>query len=167
LAVQSSPELGRLFGLAAITFRSTQKAAPRASPVFGKKVPIFGKPFPTQNAPRTVQAAPPIPDGSRLDYHATFQHTTRLSSQSNQEFQMVNTPRIKEHTDVISSDRKTVRKVDHLDGTDKTKLTKQSSPDGQHHHLIPLSWVDHVDHHVYLNKTGADVTSHRQHEGRG
>jgi hypothetical protein len=49
---------------------------------------------------------------------------------------------IREHMDVISSDRKTVGKVDHLEGTDKIKLTKQSSPDGQHHHFIPLSWVD-------------------------
>ena len=38
--------------------------------------------------------------------------------------------------DVISSDKKTVGKVDHLEGTDKIKLTKQSSPDGQHHHFI-------------------------------
>jgi hypothetical protein len=63
----------------------------------------------------------------------------------------------------ISSDKKTVGKVDHLEGTDKIKLTKQSSPDGQHHHFIPVSWVDHVDQHVHLNKTGADVTSHWQH----
>jgi hypothetical protein len=52
---------------------------------------------------------------------------------------------IKEHMDVISSDQKTVGKVDHLEGTDKIKLTKQSSPDGQHHHFIPVSWVDHVE----------------------
>jgi hypothetical protein len=70
---------------------------------------------------------------------------------------------IREHMDVISSDRKTVGKVDHMEGTDKIKLTKQSSPDGQHHHFIPMSWVDHVDQHVHLNKSGADVTSHWQH----
>jgi hypothetical protein len=74
---------------------------------------------------------------------------------------------VKEHMDVISSDRKTVGKVDHLEGSDRIKLTKQSSPDGQHHHFIPISWVDHVDQHVHLNKTGADVTAHWQHEGRG
>ncbi len=51
---------------------------------------------------------------------------------------MPNTSQIKEHMDVISSDRKTVGKVDHLEGTDKIKLTKQSSPDGQHRHFIPL-----------------------------
>ena len=53
--------------------------------------------------------------------------------------------------------------VDHLEGSDKIKLTKQSSPDGQHHHFIPVSWIDHVDQHVHLNKSGADVTSHWQH----
>jgi hypothetical protein len=67
---------------------------------------------------------------------------------------------IKEHMDVISSDRKTVGKVDHMEGTDLIKLTKQSSPDGQHHHFIPLAWVDHVDQHVHLSKSGADVTTH-------
>ena len=44
---------------------------------------------------------------------------------------MADTSQIREHMDVISSDRKTVGKVDHLEGTDKIKLTKQSSPDGQ------------------------------------
>jgi hypothetical protein len=57
-------------------------------------------------------------------------------------------------------------KVDHLDGPDKIKLTKQSSPNGEHHHFIPVSWIDHVDQHVHLNKTGADVTAHWEHEGR-
>ena len=76
---------------------------------------------------------------------------------------MADTAQIKEHMDVISSDKKTVGKVDHLEGSDKIKLTKQSSPDGQHHHFIPVSWVDHIDQHVHLNKSGADVTAHWQH----
>ena len=65
---------------------------------------------------------------------------------------------IKEHMDVISSDRKTVGKVDHMDGTDKIKLTKTSSPDGKHH-FVPLSWVDHVDSHVHLNKPVNDISA--------
>jgi hypothetical protein len=72
---------------------------------------------------------------------------------------------VQEHMDVISSDRKMVGKVDHLDGPDKIKLTKQSSPNGEHHHFIPVSWIDHVDQHVHLNKTGADVTAQWEHEG--
>jgi hypothetical protein len=79
------------------------------------------------------------------------------------EIKMADTSQIKEHMDVISSDRKTVGKVDHLDGPDKIKLTKQSSPNGEHHHFIPVSWIDHVDQHVHLNKTGADVTAHWEH----
>ena len=75
---------------------------------------------------------------------------------------MADSTLIKVHMDVISSDRKAVGKVDKIeDGT--IKLTKQSSPDGQHHHFIPLSWVDRVDQHVHLNKSGADVTLHWQH----
>jgi hypothetical protein len=95
---------------------------------------------------------------------ATFAAVARFSSLTIlREINMVATSQIKEHMDVISSDKKTVGKVDHLEGTDKIKLTKQSSPDGQHHHFIPVSWVDHVDQHVHLNKSGADVTSHWQH----
>lgn len=70
---------------------------------------------------------------------------------------------IKEHMDVISLDRKTVGKVDRIEGLDKIRLTKQSSPDGQHHHVISMSWVDHVDQHVHLNKSGADVTAQWRH----
>jgi hypothetical protein len=70
---------------------------------------------------------------------------------------------IKTHMDVISSDLKSVGKVDQLEGNDKIKLTKQSSPDGGHHHFIPVSWVDYIDQHVHLNKSGADVISHWQH----
>lgn len=72
---------------------------------------------------------------------------------------MIDASKIAEHMDVISSDRKTVGKVDHMEGSDKIKLTKASSPDGEHHHFIPLAWVDHVDTHVHLNKTGSEVTS--------
>jgi hypothetical protein len=79
------------------------------------------------------------------------------------EIRMADTSQIRKHMDVISSDRKTVGKVDHLDGAGKIKLTKQSSPNGEHHHFIPVSWIDHVDQHVHLNKTGADVTAHWEH----
>jgi hypothetical protein len=79
------------------------------------------------------------------------------------EMTMTDCSLIREHMDVISSDRKTVGKVDHLEGTDKIKLTKQSSPDGAHHHFIPLSWVDYIDQHVHLNRSGADVTLHWHH----
>lgn len=59
---------------------------------------------------------------------------------------------IAEHMDVIASDGTKIGTVDHMDGVDKIKLAKNTSPDGQHHY-IPLAWVDHVDTHVHLNKT--------------
>ncbi len=66
--------------------------------------------------------------------------------------------RIREHMDVISSDRKMVGKVDRVEG-DRLRLTKQSSADGQHHHLIPVEWLERVDQHVHLVKTGEEVTA--------
>ena len=46
-------------------------------------------------------------------------------------------------------------KVDHFqDG--KIKLTKNGSPDGQHH-FVPVALIDHVDAHVHLNKSLADI----------
>lgn len=68
---------------------------------------------------------------------------------------MTDTSKIAEHMDVIAADGQTIGKVDHMqDG--KIKLTKNDSPDGQHH-LVPLTWVDHVDAHVHLNKSLAEI----------
>jgi hypothetical protein len=62
---------------------------------------------------------------------------------------------IVEHMDVIAADGENIGKVDHLQAS-RIKLTKNSSPDGQHH-FVPLDWIDHVDKHVHLNKTLADI----------
>lgn len=66
------------------------------------------------------------------------------------------TSRIAEHMPVMASDGTQIGIVDHLDGPDRIKLAKNASPDGQHHY-IPLTWVDHVDQHVHLNKAAAHV----------
>jgi hypothetical protein len=39
---------------------------------------------------------------------------------------------IREHMDVLSADLKVVGKLDRLEGPDRIKLTKHSSPNGQH-----------------------------------
>jgi hypothetical protein len=67
---------------------------------------------------------------------------------------------ITEHMDVISKDFKVVGKVDRMDGADVIKLTKTSSPTGSVHHFIPTSWIDRVDQHVHLNKTGEEIVAH-------
>ncbi len=63
----------------------------------------------------------------------------------------MNTDQIREHMEVIGSDGAHVGTVDHLDGEDRIKLTKNDSADGEHH-FIPTAWVDHVDEHVHLNR---------------
>jgi hypothetical protein len=62
---------------------------------------------------------------------------------------------IREHMEVIGSCGNMLGKVDHVhDGT--IKLTKNDSPDGQHH-LIPIGWVERVDEHVHLNKSCSEA----------
>jgi hypothetical protein len=46
--------------------------------------------------------------------------------------------------DVVGSDGKHVGRVDKVMGTD-IELTKLDLASGLKHHLIPLTWVDHVD----------------------
>ena len=77
---------------------------------------------------------------------------------------MIDMTQVREHMDVISSDRKMVGKIDRLDGPDRLKLTRLSSPDGRHHHFIPVSWIERIDQHVHLNKSGEEVTRHWEHE---
>ncbi len=60
------------------------------------------------------------------------------------------------HMDVIASDGTKVGTVDHMDGADTIKLAKTTSPDGEHHY-IPMAWVDHIDQHVHLKRTTAEV----------
>jgi len=62
---------------------------------------------------------------------------------------------IRERMDVIASCGKKVGVIDHLEGG-AIKLTRNDSPDGQHH-FIPMGWVDHVDNHVHLKKNSAET----------
>lgn len=62
---------------------------------------------------------------------------------------------ITEHMQVIASCGKCVGTVDHLE-SNSIKLTRKDSPDGMHH-FVPLSWIDHVDSHVHLNKNSVET----------
>jgi hypothetical protein len=57
---------------------------------------------------------------------------------------------IRQHMDVLGSDGNKLGVVDRVEGG-KIKLTKNDSPDGQHHY-IPTSWITRVDEHVHLSK---------------
>jgi hypothetical protein len=43
-----------------------------------------------------------------------------------------------------SADGRHIGTADHLEGSESIKLTRSDFPDGEHHHLIPLDWVEHV-----------------------
>jgi hypothetical protein len=70
---------------------------------------------------------------------------------------MVAAREIREHMEVRAADGRHVGTVDHMEGESRIKLTKNDSPDGQHH-MIPIDWVDHVDAHVHLNKDADEVS---------
>ena len=67
----------------------------------------------------------------------------------------VGVARIKERMDVIASCGKKVGVVDHVEGQ-CLKLTRNDSPDSQHH-FIPVNWVEKVDNHVHLKKNSAET----------
>ena len=106
-------------------------------------------------------AALPMSDERRFGTRDAAQVRGRVRSYS------VNTPtdlaatsfassQIVEHMEVISADGQKIGTVDHLDGPDRIKLAKSTSPDGQHHY-VPFTWIDHIDQHVHLKKTLADI----------
>jgi hypothetical protein len=66
---------------------------------------------------------------------------------------MIQASEIREHMEVIGSDGGHVGRVDHVLGAD-IELAKLDMGSGLKHHLIPLTWVDHVeDDKVCLNLT--------------
>jgi hypothetical protein len=65
---------------------------------------------------------------------------------------MVDPSQIRESLEVVGSDGEHLGRVDHVLG-DQIELAKLDLGSGFKHHLIPVSWVDHVDAHVHLNVT--------------
>ncbi|MBK3406641.1 DUF2171 domain-containing protein [Methylorubrum populi] len=78
---------------------------------------------------------------------------------------MVDASQIKEHMEVKASDGQHVGTVDHMQGADQIKLTKNDPAAQGQHHLIPLAWVDHVDAHVHLSIPSQEVTAQWQNPG--
>ncbi len=58
---------------------------------------------------------------------------------------------IKPHMPVVCSNGGQFATVDHLEGSDTIKLTRDDS--GQHHY-IPLAWVTTVDDKVHIDRPG-------------
>ena len=70
---------------------------------------------------------------------------------------MVKSSEIHEHMEVLGSDGEHVGTVDHMDGGDRIKLTKNDPKAGGKHHFIKLEWADHVDMQVHLKQSSADA----------
>ena len=69
-----------------------------------------------------------------------------------QEHPKVDHSHLRESLEVVGSDGEHVGRVDHVHG-DQIELAKLDLGSGFKHHMIPVSWVDHVDAHVHLNVT--------------
>ena len=70
---------------------------------------------------------------------------------------MVDSSQIREHMEVYAADGTRVGTVDHLEGPDRIKLTKNDTTSHGKHHFIPLAWVETVDNHVHLNRGSEEV----------
>ena len=57
---------------------------------------------------------------------------------------MIQSHEIHEHMEVVGSDGGHVGRVDHIQG-DEIELAKMDMGAGFKHHMIPMSWVDHVE----------------------
>ncbi len=64
---------------------------------------------------------------------------------------MLNTNAIKPHMPVVCSKNKQFATVDHVEGQNAIKLTKDGSGE---HHFIPLNWVTSVDDKVHIDRPG-------------
>jgi len=67
---------------------------------------------------------------------------------------MINVNQIKPHMPVVCSEGGQFAVVDHVEGKDAIKLTKDGS--GQHHY-IPISWVQSVDAQVHVDRPGGQA----------
>jgi hypothetical protein len=65
--------------------------------------------------------------------------------------QMHNTDAIRPHMPVVCSNNKQFATVDHVEGQNAIKLTKDASGE---HHFIPMSWVTAVDDQVHVDRPG-------------
>ena len=61
---------------------------------------------------------------------------------------------IKPHMAVVCSNNGQFATVDHIEGTDEIKLSKDDS--GQHHY-IPITWVTSVDDKVHVDRPGTQA----------
>lgn len=70
---------------------------------------------------------------------------------------MIDKSKIAEHMEVVAADGQHVGTVDHMEGRDMIKLTKNDPIANGLHHYVPLHWVEDVDERVHLLKDSGEV----------
>lgn len=75
---------------------------------------------------------------------------------------MQNASNIHEHMEVLGKDGMHVGTVDHMEGGDRIKLTRNDPAANGQHHFIPLAWVERVDGRVHLNCSSRDAMTRWQ-----
>lgn len=74
--------------------------------------------------------------------------------------QLIDSSEIREHMEVVGSDGEHVGTVDHCEGADIIKLTKNDPAANGKHHYIPMAWVNRVDQRVHLAHPGSEARLH-------
>jgi hypothetical protein len=74
---------------------------------------------------------------------------------------MLNIESIKPGMPVVCSEGGQCAVVDHLEGADTVKLTKDESGE---HHYIPVDWVTAVDEQVHIDRPGKQAKSEWRNE---
>ncbi|WP_414653749.1 DUF2171 domain-containing protein [Hyphomicrobium sp.] len=115
---------------------------------------------------RSVLPGPPIPPSVQAEIseeqepRKAAKTNDRRGPPSNKKQgvkEMIDSSQIKEHMEVVGSDGEHVGTVDHCEGADVIKLTKNDPAADGKHHYIPLGWVKNVDRHVHLAHPAAEV----------
>jgi hypothetical protein len=70
---------------------------------------------------------------------------------------MIDTAKIAERMEVVAADGKHVGTVDHMEGRDMIKLTRNDPVAKGLHHYVPFDWVETVDEQVHLSKDSDEI----------
>jgi hypothetical protein len=64
---------------------------------------------------------------------------------------------IQENMEVLGSDGVHVGTVEHIEGSNEVRLTRDDSAAGGQYHFIPLAWVRHVGVKIHLRQPAAEA----------
>jgi len=109
---------------------------------------------------KSVLPGPPIPPGTQAALRQTSGRRGPPDRNQKGENAMINPSDIREHMEVVGSDGEHVGTVDHCEGPDIIKLTRNDPAAGGEHHYIPLAWVDRIDQRVHLAHPGNEARAH-------